>query len=482
MGYDNMSLVRKVAKNTGLLIIASLFTSIMAFIWTLFTANYLGAEGFGILSGAIALTSMFGILADLGLGTYIIREVAREPKLTGKYFGTVSIIKLVLSAVTFISLMVVAFIKDYSLVSFQVLIYITLYTLLTSFTASLCNAIFQAHERMEFQTIGNIVNSALLLLAIIVSIYILKGDVVLISAGYMITAVFTLIYSLFVVFIKFDKPKFDFDFDFYKNTIKQALPFGVTAIFTTIYFWIDTVMLSFMQGDVSVGLYNASYKLLVVLISVYSVYMTAIFPMMSKFFINSHDALKFTYHRSIKYLLLLGIPMAVGGTVLAKEIILFIYSPEYLDSVFSLQILMWAVVFMYINGLTSNLLNSSNKQLTVTKITSIGAIFNVLINLIIIPVFGFIGASISTVLTEFLIFVIFTFQISKTQFSLEKDLFVIAFKLLFASLIMAITLQFIHLNIIITVIIGALVYGIFVLLFKVLDEKDFRILKELVNK
>ena len=475
-----MNMVRKVAKNTGLLVVASFFTSVMAFIWTLFTANYLGAEGFGILSGAIALTSMFGILADLGLSTYTIREVAREPKQTGKYFATVSCIKLILSLFTFILLVILAFIKNYDWVSFQVLIYISLYMLLTSFT-SLCNAIFQAHERMEFQTIGNVINSTLLLLSIIISIYILKGDVVLISIGYMITSFITLIYSLIMLILKFDKPFFDFDLIFYKNTFKYALPSGVTAIFTNIYFWIDTVMLSFMQGDVSVGLYNASYKLLIVLISVYSVYMAAIFPMMSRFFIDSHNALKFTYHRSIKYLLLLGIPIAVGGTVLAKKIILFIYSPEYLDSVSALQILMWAVVFMYINGLTSNLLNSSNKQLTVTKITSVGAIFNILINLIIIPLWGFIGASISTVLTEFLIFIIFTVYLSKTPFNLEKKLIIIIFKSLIASLIMALILHFVNLDIIYMIIIGVLVYSICVLLLKVFDDKDLQMIHELIN-
>ncbi len=476
-----MNMVRKVAKNTGLLVIASLFTSIMAFIWTLFTANYLGAEGFGILSAAIALTSIFGIIADLGLSTYTIREVAREPKQTGKYFATVSIIKLFLSFLSFVSLIFVAFIKNYNWLSFQVLIYIAVYTILTSFT-SLCNAIFQAHERMEFQTIGSIINSALLLVSIVVSIYILKGDVVLISMGYMLTSIVTLLYSLIVIIIKFDKPVFDFDLIFYKDTFKYALPFGVTAIFTTIYFWIDTVMLSFIQGDISVGLYNASYKLLNVLTSIYAVYMAAIFPVMSRFFVKSKDALKFTYHRSIKYLLLIGIPIAVGVTVLAKEIIFFIYSPEYLDSVFSLQILMWAVVFMYVNGLTSNLLNSCNKQLIVTKITCIGAIFNIVINLIIIPLLGFIGASISTVLTEFLIFIVFTSYISKTPFKLEKKILAIVFKLLFASLIMAIILQIIHLNIIFMIIIGAIIYFIMVFLIKVFDEKDLQMLKELVNK
>lgn len=476
-----MSMVRKVAKNTGLLVVASLFTSIMAFIWTLFTANYLGVESFGILSGAIALTSMFSILADLGLSVYTIREVAREPNKTGKYFATVSTIKLILSILTFILLICIAFIKNYNWISFQVLIYIALYTIITSFT-SLCNAIFQAHERMEFQTIGNVINSALLLLAIIISIYILGGDVVLISIGYMLTSIFTLIYSLIMVITKFDKPLYDFDLNFYKDTFKFALPFGITAIFTTIYFWIDSVMLSFMQGDVSVGLYNAPYKLLFVLTSVYSVYMTSIFPMMSRFFIDSQDALKFTYHRSIKYLLIIGIPIAVGGTILAKEIILFVYSPQYLGSVPALQILMWSVVFMYVNGLTSNLLNSSNKQLTVTKITSIGAIFNILINLIIIPIWSFIGASISTVLTECLIFIVFTIYISKTKFHLEKRLIITVLKLLFASFVMVIILHFIKLNIIATVLIGAIIYGILILLIKVLDEKDLQMIKELVNK
>ena len=117
-----------------------------------------------------------------------------------------------------------------------------------------------------------------------------------------------------------------------------------------------------------------------------------------------------------------------------------------------------------------------------TKITSFGAIFNILINLIIIPIWTFIVASISTVLTEYLIFIVFTIYISKTKFHLEKRLIITVLKLLFASFVMVIILHFIKLNIIATVLIGAIIYGILILLIKVLDEKDLQMIKELVNK
>jgi len=82
-----MSVARRIARNTGLLMIASLFTNIMAFVWTLYTARYLGTVGFGILSAALALTGIFSVLADLGLSTYSTREVARAREKTAEILG-----------------------------------------------------------------------------------------------------------------------------------------------------------------------------------------------------------------------------------------------------------------------------------------------------------------------------------------------------------------------------------------------------------
>src|SRR5690606_26688244 len=133
-----------------------------------------------------------------------------------------------------------------------------------------------------------------------------------------------------------------------------------------------------------------------------SVYLLAVFPVMSRFYVESSESLRFTYRRSIKYLIMIAIPLISIVFFLAPDIIRIIYSEEYLRSVPALQVLILASAFMFINGVTSNLLGSADRQVTVTRITGLGALFNVAVNLLLIPGFNFMGASAATVLTELL--------------------------------------------------------------------------------
>lgn len=476
-----MNVARKIAKNTGLLMIASLFTNIMALVWTIYTANYLGTAGLGIISAALALTSIFSVLADLGLSTYSTREVAKDNDNTKKYLSNIALIKVFLAIFTFILIYLFIVTKNYPPQSVDVTLIIGAYMIISSFSA-LFNAIFQGHQRMEFQTIGNIINSSLLLFGILLTIYYLKGNVITISLAYLFASIITLTYSIIVTSWKFTVPSFEFDWKFWKKTIIKALPFGISSVFTTIYFSIDSVMLSFMQGDVAVGLYTAPYKLLFAMLSIYGVYMMALFPFMSKFYVDSTDALKLTYRRSYKYMLILSLPVAVGTTMLAQEIILFIYTPQYLPSVAALQILIWSIVFMFVNGLSATLLGSIDKQMAVTKIAGIGAVVNIGINLIIIPIFSFYGASIATVFTEFLIMLLFTRIISKTEFSVGNIMLKDLWRILIPCIAMLGVLVFLKLPLLIMIFISAVVYIIGILITKALDDQDIAMIKGLIKK
>jgi O-antigen/teichoic acid export membrane protein len=475
-----MSVARKIARNTALLMIASLFTNIMALLWTIYTARYLGAADFGILSTALALTGIFSVLADLGLSTYATREVARDNEKTRKFLGNIALIKCFLALITVSLLYITVLFKESNPQSGIVIMIIGGYMLFTSFTA-LFNAIFQGHQKMEYQTIGNIINSSLLLFGILLAIY-LKGDVISISLAYLMASIITLIYSAGVTFWKFTRPTLEYDRKFWKKSITLALPFGITGVFATIYFSIDTVMLSQIQGNAAVGLYNAPYKLIFAMLSFYNVYMLALFPAMAKFFKGSSESLKLTYTRSYKYMLILSLPIAVGTTMLAQEIILFIYGAEYLPAVAALQILIWSIVFMFVNGLSANLLGSIDKQMTVTKITGIGALVNIGINLAIIPTLSFYGASIATVFTEFLIMILFTRVVSKTEFSVGSTIFSDLWRILIPNLIMLGVLVYLEVPLLVMIPICGVVYVAGILLTKAIDEQDISIIKSLIGK
>ena len=86
-----MNTVQRIAKNTGVLLASQIVSYIFGFFFVMYTARYLGAEGFGVLSFALAFTGIFGVFADLGLRQLTVREVARDKSLAGKYLGNIAL-------------------------------------------------------------------------------------------------------------------------------------------------------------------------------------------------------------------------------------------------------------------------------------------------------------------------------------------------------------------------------------------------------
>ncbi|MGZ7068412.1 MAG: flippase, partial [Methanobacterium sp.] len=305
-----MTTARNIAKNTTVLFIATIISYVLGFFINIYIARYLGAEGFGIISLALAITGIFAIFTDLGLNTLTIRDIARDKSLTEDYITNTTIIKIFLSFLTIGLLILTVNIIGYSLEVKYVIYIITLSLIFGAFT-SIFNSVFQALQKMEYMSIGNILNSVLLFAGVILGIYY-NLNIFFFAAIYMVANLLVLIYSSLAYIWKFSIPTVDINLSIWKLKLKEALPFGITNIFGSIYYWIDTVMLSIMVGNEVVGWYNAAYRLMFVFLSIYSVYMSSMFPVMSKFYGTSEKFLKLSYERSFKYLLLISIPIAVG--------------------------------------------------------------------------------------------------------------------------------------------------------------------------
>ena len=96
-----MNTVQRIAKNTVVLLVSDIISKALGFFYVMYTARYLGAEGFGVLSFALAFTGIFGVFTDLGLQQLTVREVARNRSLAGKYLGNIAVMKLILVIITF---------------------------------------------------------------------------------------------------------------------------------------------------------------------------------------------------------------------------------------------------------------------------------------------------------------------------------------------------------------------------------------------
>lgn len=477
-----MNQIQKIAKNASFLLVAYIISYVIGFFTLIYTARYLGAENYGILSLALAFTGIFGVSVDLGLNTLIVREVSRNKSLTNKYTTNAVIIKFISSILTFGLVFLIVTILGYSQEVIDVIYLIFLYTCFTSFSG-IFNAIFQAHEKMEFQSISTILTSIFTLIGVLIVIYF-KLDVIAFAVIYCIVSLLILVYSFIIYSWKVVLPKIEISLSFWKPTLKESWPFGITGLFVTIFYYIDSVMLSVMVSTAVVGWYNAAYTLINALLVIPIVLNLVIFPVMSQFYENSKDSLRITSEKYFKCMVIIGIPLGVGTTLLADKIVPLIFGNQYLPSIIALQILVWATVFIFMSGSFARLLEASNKQIVLTKITAICAIVNIVLNIILIPKFSYIAASAITVLTEFLSLILCFKAITNIGYGIFqiKSLYFLT-KVSLASCIMGIFIIWLkNFNFLFSIFIGIIIYFVFVYLFKCFETDDLKLLRKILGR
>lgn len=212
------------------------------------------------------------------------------------------------------------------------------------------------------------------------------------------------------------------------------------------------------------------------------VYTAVIFPVMSKFFKNDEKMLLISYKKSIKYLMIVIIPIAIGTMFYSSDIIQLIYGHKYDQAASVLSILIWTVCLLFISGAGNTLLNASYKEVSVTKIYFIAAIFNVVLNFIMIPHFSYNGAAITTVLSDVLIVGLQTYVIYKLGHRPSKNLYSELIKIIIGSTVLGIALYFLNLNMWVAIPVGIIIYFAVITLLKFFDDDDKYVIREILGR
>lgn len=438
---SSLYILRTIGRNIVVLLTGQTITVVLTYFYTIHTARYLGAESFGTLCFAIAFAGISCLLTDLGLNVLTTREVSRNNLLVGKYVGNILLIKIILTIITLGFTTIAITILGYPFKTVLVVYLITFSTIISSFT-SLFNSIFQAFQKMKYISASVILNSILMFAGTVIAIS-QNLDIISFAIIYLLVSSIIFGYSLFICIWKFLLPKIELDLPFWKNLLKESLPFWMTSVFVIIYVRMDMIMLSMMKGDEVVGWYAASYRLIDGLSIIPGVFMSVMFPIFSRCYVDSKNLLELAFKRSLKFIILIAFPIGIGTTILSNEIIMLIYGNAYVPSGIVLKILIWAGVLSFINWIPATLLISTNRQKDLMIFTCIGAILNLVLNYLLIPSWSYSGAGISTVITELVVGSLMLYQIQKTQSFLAP-----------------------FLDVILRSLISAIIMGIFILIFK----------------
>jgi O-antigen/teichoic acid export membrane protein len=345
----------------------------------------------------------FETVVLFGLGTWITREISKHPDQTRKYWSNSVVLRWLiwLASVPVMAATVYAYVRFSGLTADSVLaIAFFAVALIPQLLADSFTAAFYAHEKMEYPAAISSVSTVLRVVLSTMALLLGYGFVGMAAASLLVNLSTALILGTLARRLFF-RPKLEFDAAFARTMVRDSLPLMVNNLLAKVFFMSDVLLLKPLRGDAEVGYYSAAYKYIRGLDVIPSYFTLAIFPLISRFAESQRDSLVRAYILSIKLLMLIALPIAVGTTFIARPLISILAGPEYVQqSTIALQLLIWYMPVGFINSVTQYVLIAINQQHFLTRAFLFGAAFNVLSNLILIPRYGYIAASVITALSE----------------------------------------------------------------------------------
>jgi O-antigen/teichoic acid export membrane protein len=260
--------------------------------------------------------------------------------------------------------------------------------------------------------------------------------------------------------------------------VRAGLPFGLISLALTITFSIDTVILSRFVSAREVGWYNVAYNLVRSLVGFLSAFSMAMVPSLSRTYVREAAQVERWYYRSVKFILLVSLPLAVGGMLSAFPMVRFLYTPDYKPSALALQILIWDVPLLMFTAFCGNMTTVISAEHTAARIYGLSAVANVALNLYAIPKFGMVGASLVTLLTDLVaalqFYVLLRHRLHMPNMTSTLLRLGLASAALGAVLWLAGDRQFLLL-----LGLGGVAYAILVLVLRLLDAEDWALLRRL---
>jgi O-antigen/teichoic acid export membrane protein len=265
---------------------------------------------------------------------------------------------------------------------------------------------------------------------------------------------------------------FKIDLPFWKEIFSHSLPMAASYLLIQIYLNFDMLLLGFIHGEKTVGLYSAAYKVITMINMFGLYYFLALFPNISRMYESSTEKMKGLLSRSLKNISLVALPLCVGGTIVARPLITLIFGNEFAMSALPFKILIWNVAVIWISLHYGNTLIACNRQNQYMVGVAIGAVTNIVLNLIFIPRYGMTAAAITTVLSEL---IVLWFMYLKLNTILRLSFLGLIPKPLLASIIMGITLYLVpEWHVIALIFIGAGTYFLSAIAIGAVSKEDLQ--------
>lgn len=388
------------AKNTFWLTVSNLGGRLIRAAIIIYAARVLGAAGWGVFSYAITLAAFLTIFIDLGMGQILLREIIKtsDPARKTKLISTTFFLKASLLAVgTFIIVFLAP--RFSSIPEAKAILPIVALIFIFDSLREFGFSIIRANEKMEWETaIFLSMNIAIVIfgfvfMAISPTVKAFAYSYALGSAtGLLITAI-VLRKLLAGLFSNFSRGLVRYIFS-------AAWPFALSGLLAALMVNTDILIIGWFRSAAEVGLYSAPLRIIQLLYILPSILAVSALPTFTRLAGKDKSRMREALEQVVSFSFLAAIPIALGGFLVASQLVHLLFGAEYLPGTLPFQILLLTLIVDFPAVILSNAVFAHDRQKLLIVYALIGGGLNVILDLLFIPGWGITGSAWATLLAQ----------------------------------------------------------------------------------
>lgn len=490
--------MRKYVKISRQMLVAFIFSTLIfltGILRTTVLTRNLSLEDYGVFSLFIVSVSFFSMVLDLGLSNYIVTRLSgvsqnKRIKQFVSILGFTFLYLLLLLVIFKLSMVDKGILSFFGLASFGREFNLVLLIICLWVFSRILLAYLDSIKMIEFSTFTAFMVQAGWVYLLLLALFVLKkisllNTLFIMLVGALLGNIITLIYIIKDIKIRLATIIGNAGQGI--GSLRNALTFGLPLLPFLVGSWSIQVagkyVLKYFTTSTEVGIYSLGFSITGLIFSVAAVITGVLYPYYSESWNKKKDCTIFV-NTSVKYILMITIPGVMGLFVMRRAIVTLISGPDYIGAASVIPFLALFPIFGALSMVFYQTLMLNNRTKLIGLIYLVSGIINIILNIILIPIYGMVGAAVVTTISYLLVFVA-TFFFAKDYLKIDMR-FIRLRRIVLATFLMGTVVYLMNpqyaLFKIVTIFFGLSVYlwGIFVL--RVFTKKELEFIKTLLSE
>lgn len=387
----------RIVKNASWIIACRIVQSVLGLIISMFTARYLGPSNFGLINYATSIVAFVTPIMQLGIRAVLVQELVKHPEKEGELLGTSILLNVISAFVCILGILSFVFIVNAN--EQDTLIVCALYSVIL---------IVQAFEVFQYWFQAKLLSKYTSVVSLIAYTVISLYKIILLATGksvYWFAVSYSIDYLIIVILLSVIYKKLGGQkLIFSRHTAVRLMDIGkyyiISDLMINIFAQTDRIMLKGMIGNEATGYYSAAITCAALTQFVFGAILDSARPVIFESKKISDEKFESSVIKLYSTIIYLALIQSVFISLFASLIIKIIYGVEFLPAADALRVVVWYTTFSYLGSARNIWILAENKQKYLSAINFSGALANVIMNIIMIPRLGIVGAAIASLITQ----------------------------------------------------------------------------------